>query len=137
MQFSLKTLMIVMLTVAVFCAIRFSLPYALSSLAFQIATLLIPAVLLTIVIHGSEEQRTFAVGALATYVALLLLTVRNWPGVTSPFVNLLFSVFVLTAAGGVSVLTRRFLLGVPLLRRTPLPPPPPAFHDSAQDHADD
>jgi hypothetical protein len=117
MQFSLKTLMIAMLIVAVLCGILFSFPRPLTSLMVFFAASMLPALLVTMIVYGDGGKRVFAIGAATTYVALLMGLPPRPSGfprfgrfLGSPG-EFLFLLFLLVVAGLFSVGFQRWLLG--------------------------
>jgi hypothetical protein len=127
MQFSLKTLMIAMLIVAVLCGTLFSFPRPLTSLLIFFVASMLPALLVTLIVYGDGGQRVFAIGAATTYMALLM----GLPPRPSGFPRIgrlsgspgefLFLLFMVVAAGGISVGFRYGLLGRSNNRERPDP----------------
>lgn len=63
-QFSLRSLLWLMTGVAVVCAVMFQMPDALAVPILMFVTMAMVPVLVTVIIHGSSYQRTFAIGAI-------------------------------------------------------------------------
>lgn len=116
MQFSLRTLMLVMLVVAVLCAVLFTFPGWLTGRVMATVTSLLPSLLVIAAVYGDGERRVFALGAATTYLAVALRD-RSWlssygNGLTE-FVGGLFLLLLLGGSGYTCVWFRRWLERVP------------------------
>lgn len=113
MQFSLRTILIGITLVAIGLVV----PSFVSRLIVQGVIWIIPAVLITLIQHGSGTQRTAATGALATYVAIVLA------GGLRVNVSLLDALYVPTIVGisAWAAVVLRNRLGVPAVQPPPAP----------------
>lgn len=73
-QFSLKSLIVASIIVALTCAAFFAMPQHSFQMIYRFAILLIPSVLLSIIVYGRRYARAFAVGAVAPIFATIVFT---------------------------------------------------------------
>ena len=116
MQFSLRTLMLVMLGIAVLCAVLFTFPGWLTGLVMAIVITVLPSLLVIAAVYGEGERRVFALGAATTYLAVALRDhpwLLSYGGGRGEFVGGLFLLVLLGGSGYACVWFRRWLLRVP------------------------
>jgi hypothetical protein len=80
-QFTIRSMLILTAIVAVLCSILFAMPDWAADLFLFFLAMFIPAILVTLLVYGTRNQRTFGVGALfptgfLLLVALNICTVR-------------------------------------------------------------
>jgi hypothetical protein len=135
MQFSLRSLLIVTVIVAVLCSLTLGSVLSLGDLAWQSVLKLIPAALVTGIVYGRGDQRTFSIGCAASYVAgVFLMTSVDTTTVRLNLITMSLGIplqlAVLVAAGLLAVWLRRQLESSrddrieTWVRRDPTPPPP-------------
>ncbi|MCP4190641.1 MAG: hypothetical protein GY768_08425 [Planctomycetaceae bacterium] len=78
MQFSLKTMMIATCIVAVICALKLSLSFALVGFVVLILKVLVPSALVTGMVYGDSGQRIFSMGASAAFLTIILTERSGW-----------------------------------------------------------
>ncbi len=72
LQFSLGTMFLITLAVAIACSLVFSMPYVVGAVLLVLFSMTLAAVLITIVVYGHGFQRTFCIGALVPFGVLLV-----------------------------------------------------------------
>ena len=72
LQFTMQSMLIVMVSVAVACSVLFGLPGWAATLLFGFVLLALPGVLISMLTYGTPYQRTFAIGALVPCGCYLL-----------------------------------------------------------------
>lgn len=133
MRFSLKSMMICVFAIAMLCAISFTLPTRLSGFILCSSLLLLPAALVTGIVFGTADHRTFAIGASATFATMIwaespvrsLLRFNSFGGIEST-ITLLLALLLLACAGTTAIWTRRWLVEhaeEPAVDPPPLPEP--------------
>jgi len=115
MQFSLKAMMLLLLAIAVLCAMLFSFPFWLTALLLTIVFSTLPSLLVIMIVYGREDQRAFGIGA-ATALGFSVLNMigpfsflGSWRYMSAP----VGAILILAAVGGsgwVSVRFRRWLV---------------------------
>ncbi|MCX7429234.1 MAG: hypothetical protein NTW96_26855 [Planctomycetia bacterium] len=63
-QFTIRSMLILTAVVAVFCSVFFAMPAWAGDVAITFLVFLIPSILVTLLIYGNRDQRTFSIGAL-------------------------------------------------------------------------
>jgi hypothetical protein len=81
MQFSLKTLMLVVLAAALICGIFFGLPVEISAIVLWVITALLPAIFIPWIVYGRGYGRAFAIGCTTS-------------GMCIPVINLILLTFI-------------------------------------------
>lgn len=71
-QFSLISMFLVTTAAAVTCSLTFSMSVLVAIPLFVLFSMVLTAVLITVIIYGRSYQRTFSVGALVPFGVLLL-----------------------------------------------------------------
>jgi hypothetical protein len=117
-QFTIRTMLIFTAVVAVLCSVLFTMPEWAAELIFFWLVCIVPAILVTLLIYGDRDQRTFGVGALFPsgfgFLAGLGITSVNlpnlpvWLSVNGRLEIVLFWLFG-ALNGYLCVLTRRWI----------------------------
>lgn len=107
MQFSLRALLIAVSVAAVLLVLPSMFALSLTMAVWY----LIPGILITVAMHGTHDQRTFAIAALATFAALTYSDFANRP---------IFGSVIVAASGALGLQIQR-----QLTRQPPRPSPPP------------
>jgi hypothetical protein len=115
MQFSLSTVMLAMLALA--------LLLVAPALVLGLVWLLLPSLLVAMTLYGRPTERTFAMGSLVGYVAMALQPqVYGVYGALSTWLNLPLGALVLGLSGWLMLQLRRRFVG---RDDSPVPPPWP------------
>ncbi len=72
LQFSLSSMFLVTTAVAVVCSLTFSMPAVVALPLLVLSSVILAAVLITLIIYGRGYQRTFCIGAVVPFGVLLL-----------------------------------------------------------------
>jgi hypothetical protein len=72
-QFGLFSMFLVTTAVAVACSLTFSMPSLVAVPLFVLFSVIVTAVLITVIVYGRGYQRTFCIGAVVPFGVLLLM----------------------------------------------------------------
>jgi hypothetical protein len=70
-QFSLFSMFVVTTAVAITCSLTFSMPVLVALPGFVLVSMIVTAVLITVIVYGRGYQRTFCIGAVVPFGVLL------------------------------------------------------------------
>ena len=114
MQFSLRTMMLLLFAVAFVCAMLFSFPTWLTTIMLMLAFTVLPSLLVIMIVYGDIDQRTFGIGAVTAFGSVMTYTGGSILGLGSaPYVSLFSWILILVGvgvSGWVSVRFRRWLV---------------------------
>ena len=110
-QFTIRSMLIFTAIVAVVCSVLFAMPDWMRNLVLLFATFMIPGILVTLLVYGNRDQRTFSIGALfpSGFVMLAMFGISGIPPLVFFDDRRAMATFWLVAAlnGYLCIVTRR------------------------------